>query len=305
MMTNADTDTREWLDARYAQTDERGVYVPHQPIYGFGAPPHDQGVVPRLTRTQRILDVLAGLDFASFVDVSGAEGYVAWLVERAHGARVVSSDLSPVAAQRMRAIFGLRALAADVHALPFQDGEFDVVLCSQTLEHVEDPLRAAQELLRVAARAVLITIPHEDIDDHHGGAHDHVHEFDLRSFDVLASGAVHVLSFPVLAPSTRWLGALVDGQERPVTGSGGRRVALRVANVLGPIVHRAAGRSLAGRLLERDRRVVDTSAYETAFILLLKDGATFDPEARGPGADWLLNQTVPAHLVSAARRDRT
>jgi SAM-dependent methyltransferase len=45
--------------------------------------------------------------------------------------------------------------AADVHgpveALPLEDGSFDVVLCTQVLEHVEDPTAAVRELHRVTA----------------------------------------------------------------------------------------------------------------------------------------------------------
>jgi SAM-dependent methyltransferase len=44
---------------------------------------------------------------------------------------------------------------ADVHGaveeLPLEDGAFDVVLCTQVLEHVDDPARAVRELLRVTA----------------------------------------------------------------------------------------------------------------------------------------------------------
>lgn len=37
----------------------------------------------------------------------------------------------------------------DIHALEFEDGTFDVVVCNAVLEHVEDPLRAISELRRV------------------------------------------------------------------------------------------------------------------------------------------------------------
>ncbi len=38
---------------------------------------------------------------------------------------------------------------ASLDALPFDDGEFDVVLCTQVLEHVPDPEAALRELARV------------------------------------------------------------------------------------------------------------------------------------------------------------
>ena len=40
---------------------------------------------------------------------------------------------------------------APIEELPFEDGAFDVVLCIQVLEHVDDPAHAVRELRRVCA----------------------------------------------------------------------------------------------------------------------------------------------------------
>lgn len=42
-------------------------------------------------------------------------------------------------------------LKGPVEALPVDDGSFDVVLCSQVLEHCDDPVKAVSELYRVTA----------------------------------------------------------------------------------------------------------------------------------------------------------
>jgi len=42
-------------------------------------------------------------------------------------------------------------LVGGVEALPVPDGSFDLVLCTQVLEHVDDPARAVAELRRVTA----------------------------------------------------------------------------------------------------------------------------------------------------------
>ena len=42
-------------------------------------------------------------------------------------------------------------LVGPVEALPVDDGSFDVVLCTQVLEHADDPTRAVAELRRVTA----------------------------------------------------------------------------------------------------------------------------------------------------------
>jgi ubiquinone/menaquinone biosynthesis C-methylase UbiE len=50
---------------------------------------------------------------------------------------------------------------ADVEALPFDDGEFDTVVCTHTLEHVRDVRTAMDELRRVARSRVIVVVPKE------------------------------------------------------------------------------------------------------------------------------------------------
>ncbi len=46
---------------------------------------------------------------------------------------------------------------ADVHHLPFADKSFDFVYCSHVLEHVDDPLLACAEIMRVGKRGYIET----------------------------------------------------------------------------------------------------------------------------------------------------
>jgi SAM-dependent methyltransferase len=45
----------------------------------------------------------------------------------------------------------------DIHDLPFRNKEFDFIYCSHVLEHVDDPARACDELMRVAKRGYIET----------------------------------------------------------------------------------------------------------------------------------------------------
>ncbi len=54
-------------------------------------------------------------------------------------------------------------LVDSIYDLPFEDAAFDSVLCSHTIEHVEDPARFYQELQRVGKSVTLVVPPLYDI----------------------------------------------------------------------------------------------------------------------------------------------
>ena len=61
-------------------------------------------------------------------------------------------------------------LEGTVEDIPVRDGSFDLVLCTQTLEHANDPARAVRELRRVAGGRVLasthgVQVYHPNPDD--------------------------------------------------------------------------------------------------------------------------------------------
>lgn len=53
------------------------------------------------------------------------------------------------------------ALAGDLRSLPFADAAFDLVLCTEVLEHLPDPRGVLRELTRVCSGHLLLTVPHE------------------------------------------------------------------------------------------------------------------------------------------------
>lgn len=59
--------------------------------------------------------------------------------EKVHGDGYITADIeSPLAKVKM-----------DIHAIPFEENKFDVVLCNHVLEHVRDDIKAMNEIHRV------------------------------------------------------------------------------------------------------------------------------------------------------------
>jgi ubiquinone/menaquinone biosynthesis C-methylase UbiE len=56
-----------------------------------------------------------------------------------------------------------RFLHANAHALPFEDGRFDVVVAAEVLEHLPDPVRGLREMARVGRRHLVLSVPQEPV----------------------------------------------------------------------------------------------------------------------------------------------
>jgi SAM-dependent methyltransferase len=74
----------------------------------------------------------------------GSGMHTAYLRER--GLRVVDLDISMVQLQR---VSGDERVCGDAACLPFRDGAFDTVLCSEVLEHLSKPELCTNEVHRV------------------------------------------------------------------------------------------------------------------------------------------------------------
>lgn len=93
---------------------------------------------------------------ARMLDVGDTDG----LMLKHLGKSGLGFNLSPAAGANIRAN-GVEAQLGDGQELPFDAGSFDYVLCFETLEHVEDPIRLLGQLGRVCAPdgRVFISIP--------------------------------------------------------------------------------------------------------------------------------------------------
>jgi ubiquinone/menaquinone biosynthesis C-methylase UbiE len=106
---------------------------------------------PRIDRKfRRILELVrAQLPCAAFLDAGCGDGrYLAALADELPSRRAgcdLSERILETARQRVEADFR----QANLESLPFGDGEFDLVLCSQVIEHVLDADLAIAELARV------------------------------------------------------------------------------------------------------------------------------------------------------------
>jgi 2-polyprenyl-3-methyl-5-hydroxy-6-metoxy-1,4-benzoquinol methylase len=117
---------------------------------------------------QRTLDELfADAAPDSVLDIGCGEGVLTEQWAKALGSgRVVGTDLDDpklAAEWATRRRPNLQFEAMPVQSLSFADDEFDLVAATEVLEHVDHPEAAVAEMVRVARRWVLVSVPHEPL----------------------------------------------------------------------------------------------------------------------------------------------
>lgn len=267
-------ETRDWLNQRFKQTNSEGVFFAHQPIYGFRDLNSERYVVNRIIVTYNILIALSNIDFNTFADIGGAEGYKAALVNKVFNADVISCDLSEEACKRANEIYGIKTKQVDIQNLDFNDEEFDVVLCSETLEHVPDLEKATGELLRIAKKAVIITVPNESIETveknkRSGRHHEHIHSFDEETFDNMKYDIHKVECTKILHPILNVPSALVEAKKKNVDEVSYSRFTVNIYNFVVPILRRTFGSTALKGILWIDRFLKNTNLTNNGFLFLL------------------------------------
>ena len=118
-----------------------------------------------LPRVRRVLGLLRALAPASLLDVGSGRGAFLWPLLAAFPALpVMASDTDTRRVSVMEAVArgGVERLCArrtDVTHLDLPDDAVDGVTILEVLEHLADPARAAREVLRVARRFVIASVP--------------------------------------------------------------------------------------------------------------------------------------------------
>ncbi|OGH11074.1 MAG: hypothetical protein A3B38_02715 [Candidatus Levybacteria bacterium RIFCSPLOWO2_01_FULL_36_13] len=55
----------------------------------------------------------------------------------------------------------LKIIQGDIYSLPYKAKSFDLVVCTEVLEHLENPKNALLELIRVSKKYILLSVPNE------------------------------------------------------------------------------------------------------------------------------------------------
>ncbi len=129
-------------------------------------------------RASRVLDVACGT------------GYGAGLLREGGAQCVVSVECSADALRFGASRYGLQAVRADAHCLPFGESCYDVVVCFETIEHLAKPELFLSEVNRILRQNGALFISTPNAHRSNGDNPYHIREFtfeELTTF-VLRAG---------------------------------------------------------------------------------------------------------------------
>ena len=117
------------------------------------------------TRLQYVVRIARNISFKTLLDVGCAEGYyIKILTDNRSNCIAVGLDIAKnYLLKAKKNVTKSLLVLGDAHHLPFKDKAFDLVLCSELLEHVVDQEAVLKELLRVSGNYVLLTVAGENL----------------------------------------------------------------------------------------------------------------------------------------------
>lgn len=152
------------------------------------------------------------------LEVGAGEGFLlGYLSEKFPEIRFVAADLNEEDLSRLRQLFPqIETHHANIYDLSGLTGPFDLVICAELLEHIDEPERGLDQLLTLEPRRLIVTVPHEPWFQlsnllrgknvgRLGNDLEHVNHWGRRSFRALLESRFEVLQATSSYP---WLLAL-------------------------------------------------------------------------------------------------
>jgi ubiquinone/menaquinone biosynthesis C-methylase UbiE len=108
---------------------------------------------------------LEDLKINSILDAGCGEGFVlSEFKKRGIGNFLEGIDSSEKALNKGRELFPYLSLKlGNIYNLLYEDKSFDLVICTEVIEHLDEPDKAMEEIVRVSRKYCLLSVPNEPL----------------------------------------------------------------------------------------------------------------------------------------------
>lgn len=150
---------------------------------------------------------LENLTIDKVLDVGCGEGFVlSELRNRNIGSQLVGIDSSEQALDMGKKLFPQLSLKkGDIYNMPYENNSFDLVICTEVMEHLEEPDKALDEVVRISKKYCLLSVPNEPTFmisnflrgkniTRWGNDRDHVQHWNSRAFENFIGRKLDILS---------------------------------------------------------------------------------------------------------------
>ena len=99
----------------------------------------------------------------SVLEIGVGEGFLSgFLSERYPSVEFSGVDLNPQDLELLAKKFPrIRRYCANIYDLSALPGGYDLIICAEVLEHVTEPERALDQIIKLGPQRVILTVPHE------------------------------------------------------------------------------------------------------------------------------------------------
>ncbi len=112
---------------------------------------------------KELISLIAPLNPKKILDAGCGEGFILKkLYELKLGKHLEGIDASKKAIEIGKKLHPFLDLKlGDIYKFSYKNDSFDLVICTEVLEHLDDPQKALSDILRVSLRYVVLTVPNE------------------------------------------------------------------------------------------------------------------------------------------------
>jgi ubiquinone/menaquinone biosynthesis C-methylase UbiE len=115
---------------------------------------------------KRINTIIRELDFNSILDVGCGEGMLMsslsdYLIDKKKCCAIDFDEKEVTDAKKNLPFCEVQI--GSIYEIPFENNSFELVTCTEVMEHLENPVTALEELYRVTIKYALISVPREPL----------------------------------------------------------------------------------------------------------------------------------------------